>query len=98
MFGLGLQPGVMVRYREWDEAGDRRDNNNPPGGYPSAFDLEGVAALHFLIKKQIMLGIKFSYSFIKLRGALYTSRVNGEYNNILTFEAGYLLSTVKKKK
>ena len=97
MFGIGLQPAVMIRYKEWDEQGNDR-TSNPPAGTPNVFDLEGVAALHFLIKKQFMLGVKFSYSLIKIRGALYANRFNGEYNNILTFEAGYLLSTVKKKK
>ena len=96
MFGLGLQPAVMIRYKEWDEQGNIR-TDNPPGGTPSRFDLEGVAYLHFLVKKQITFGIKFSYSLIKVRGALNANRLNGEYNNILTFDIGYILNTVKKK-
>ena len=96
-FGLGVQPAVMVRYKEWDEQGNRRDNNNPPGGTPNLFDLEGIAALHFIIKNHYMLGIKFSYSITRIRPSLYATAFHGEYNNILTFEAGYLLDAVKKK-
>jgi len=96
MFGLGLQPGIMIRYKEWDEQGNDR-TRDPPGGAPRIFDLEGVAALHFVVVKKVTLGVKFSYSLTKIRGAVYANRLNGEYNNILTFDVGYILSTVKKK-
>jgi len=97
MFGIGLQPGVMVRYKEFDENGDNV-TSNPPFGTPRLFDLEGVAALHFIAWKKVTFGVKFSYSLTKIRGDLGINRFNGEYNNVLTFEVGYLLSTVKKKK
>jgi len=100
-FGMGLQPAVMVRYREWDQYGNRRDVNTPlypaPGGMPNLFDLEGIAALHFIVWKRVLLGIKFSYSLTRVRSSLYATPFNGEYNNLLTFEAGYLLDMVKKK-
>jgi Outer membrane protein beta-barrel domain len=96
MFGLGLQPGVMIRYKEWDENGNDR-TSNPPGGSPRIFDLQAVAALHFIIVKRVTLGVKFSYSTIKIRGSMAANRFNGEYNNVLTFDVGYILSTVKKK-
>jgi len=96
MFGLGLQPGLMVRYKQFTED-DQNVTANPPEGQPHVFDLEGVAALHFLIIKKITLGAKFSYSLMKLRGPSNTNRLNGQYNNVLTFDIGYILSTVKKK-
>ena len=95
MFGLGLQPGVMIRFKEFDQNGDN-ETYDPPEGQPHLFDLEAVAALHFIVIKQITFGVKFSYSLLKLRGPYNTNRLNGEYNNVLTFDIGYLLSTVKK--
>jgi hypothetical protein len=100
MFGVGLQPAVMVRYQEWDSYGANITNATPPppGGTPHVFDLDGVAALHFLVLKKIMLGAKFSYSLIPVRGSEPTNKLKGEYNNVLTFEVGYLLDTVKKRR
>jgi len=95
MFGIGLQPGVMVRFKEWDQNGDN-ETYDPPEGQPHLFDLEGVTSLHFIVVKRVTLGVKFSYSLLKLRGPYNTNRLNGEYNNVLTFDVGYLLSTVKR--
>lgn len=96
IFGLGLQPGIMVRYHQWDSNNDNV-TSNPPEGQPHVFDLEGVAALHVLVIKKVTFGLKFSYSILKLRGPSVTNRLNGQYNNVLTLDIGYILSTVKKK-
>lgn len=95
--GFGIQPGIMVRYKEWDQNGDDV-TYSPPAGQPRIFDLEVVGALHFIIKNNWMLGMKFSYSTLKIRGAYQNNRLNGQYNNILTLEAFYMMNTVKKNK
>ena len=99
MFSLGLAPGVMVRYKERTEAG-QDDTNNPPNGPPHKFDLSGFAMLNFVIQQHYMLGIKFAYSFISIRGPQYpgVSKVVGEYNNVLTFRFGYIFDKTSFKK
>ena len=99
MFSLGLAPSVMVRYKERTEAG-QDDTNNPPNGQPKKFDLSGFAMLNFIIQKHYMLGIKFDYSLISIRGPQYPgiSKVLGEYNNVLTFRFGYIFDKTSFKK
>jgi hypothetical protein len=94
IFGLGLQPGVMVRYKEWDQDGDDVTNI---AAQPNRFELEGIGALHFVIKEHFLLGIKFSYSITKARGNFMPSIRSGQYNNVLTFEFAYLMNPIKKK-
>ncbi|HWB62246.1 MAG TPA: outer membrane beta-barrel protein [Chitinophagales bacterium] len=99
MFSLGLAPAVMVRYRERNENGDD-DTNAPPDGQPRRFDLSAFGSLHFLIQQHYGIGLKFSYSLLKIRGPQYPglTRVAGEYNNVLSLNFMYILDTVKKKK
>ncbi len=101
MFSIGLTPAVLVRYREWDRvSGLEVDYNNPPFGQPRRFDLSGFAGFYFVIKQHFLLGGKFSYSFISMRGAEGGSRVNGQYHNVLTFRFMYILDkgSFRKKK
>jgi hypothetical protein len=99
MFSLGIQPGVMIRYKERNENGDD-DTNNPPNGQPKRFDLSAFGMLNFVIKNNYCLGVKFSYSVISIRGPQYPglTRLLGEYNNVLAFRFTYIMDTVKKKK
>ncbi|MDB5282360.1 MAG: hypothetical protein JWO06_1435 [Bacteroidota bacterium] len=100
MFSLGLSMAALVRYKERTEAG-QDDTNNPPNGQPKSFDFCAFGALNFIIHKNYMLGIKFSYSLISLRGVQYPglSRASGEFNNVLNFHFAYIIdkSTFKKK-
>jgi len=96
MFDLGLAPGVMVRYKEFNYDGINV-TNNPPYGQPKKFDLDIFTGIHFIIKKHYALGFKYSYSLIPIRDALIDTRVNGQYNNVLTFRFVYILGPIKKK-
>jgi hypothetical protein len=97
MFSLGLTPSLLVRYKERDPAGfDVTDH--PNFGQPRRFDLSGFAGFGFLIKQQFYIGGKFSYSFLKMRGAYSGTKTNGQYNNVLTFRFMYILNGIKKKK
>jgi hypothetical protein len=98
MFSVGPQIGAMVRYKEFNFVGQDVTANPQPYGQPHRIDLEAVAALHFLIKQRLGIGLKFSYSMLKLRGSQPGNGFGGEYNNVLTLQAMYILSTVKKKK
>jgi hypothetical protein len=96
MFDLGLAPGVMVRYKEINYDGINV-TNDPPYGQPRKFDLDIFTGIHFIIKKHYALGFKYSYSLIPIRDALIDTRVNGQYNNVLTFRFVYILGQLKKK-
>jgi len=96
MFSLGLTPSVLVRYKERDGVGNDV-TDNPPYGQPKRFDLSGFAGFGFVIKQQFYLGGKFSYSFIKMRGAYPGTKTNGQYNNVITFRFMYILGSIKKK-
>lgn len=97
MFSIGLCPSVLVRYKERDYNGNDV-SVNPPDGQPNKFDLGGFAGFHFVIKQNFLLGGKFSYSFTKIRASLLGTKVNGQYNNYLTFQFMYILDSIKKKK
>lgn len=99
MIDLGLSPGFMVRFSERDQAGDDV-TNDPPEGQPDIFDLAGYGGLNFIIHRNFMLGGQFSYSLFKVRGPREPgiSRLNGEYNNVISLQFTYILSQVKKKK
>jgi hypothetical protein len=96
ILGLGLQPGVMVRYKEWTEDGQEISSSYATP-QPNRFELEGIGALHFVVKEHYLLGFKFSYSITKARGNFMPSVRNGQYNNVLTFEFAYLMNPIKKK-
>lgn len=99
MFTLGVAPSVLVRFKERDSNGDDITDQNPylsGSNGPKRFDLPAFAALHFIIKKHFALGLKFSYSTFKSRGAYNLSRVNGQYHNVFTLRFMYILDAVKK--
>lgn len=99
ILSLGLSPGYMVRFRQRNEQGaDETNNPNKAFGDPRKFDLSGFGNLHFLIKKNYALGLGFSYSLLKIRGPSNLSRVNGQYNNVLTFRFMALLDKAMFKK
>ncbi len=97
MFTIGLCPSVLVRYKERDYSGNDV-TNSPPYGQPNRFDLSGFAGFYFVIKQQFLLGGKFSYSFSRMRASYPNAKLNGQYNNVLTFQFMYILNSVKKKK
>jgi hypothetical protein len=100
MFSIGPQISFLVGYKEYGLAGNDITNNPKPYfgyGQPAKVQLDGVAALHFIIKDHFGFGGKFTYSILKMRGAAIYNRYPGEYNNVLTFDVEYILSTVKKK-
>ena len=100
MFSAGLSMAALVHYREQNEAGVE-NTNAPPNGPPKNFDFCAFGALDFVIHKNYVLGIKFSYSLIPLRGPQYQglTRLFGEYNNVLNFHFAYIIdkNTFKKK-
>ncbi len=99
-FSAGVNVSFLVRYNERNEIGqDITDTVQPQ---PRKFDLDAFAALHFIIKQQFGIGLKFSYSMLPFRGVedeykKYT-KIAGEYNNVLTVRFVYILSAWKKKK
>lgn len=99
MISIGLTPAVLVRYKELDYTGNDV-SSRPPYGLPNKFDLSAFLGFHFVIKQHFMLGGKFSYSLIKLRPSYPGTKVNGQYNNVLTFRFMYILdkTSFKKKK
>lgn len=66
------------------------------------FDLGGVAAFQFLIKRVFGIGARFEYSLIGLKPALAGTKVKEVHNNSITFRLMYILDPVeiknKKKK
>jgi hypothetical protein len=97
MASVGFAPAVMVRYNERNLDGQDQ-TSNPPLGPPRKFDLNVFAGFGFIVKKNFFIGGKFSYSCLKIRGPMNLSRVNGQYNNVLSFKFMYILDSIKKKK
>lgn len=97
MVSAGLIPGFMVRYKELDYDGINV-TKDPPLGQPRQFALSGFGGLHVFIKKHYGIGFIYRYSLLKVRGANDGTRVNGQYNNLLTFRFVYMLGSARKAK
>ena len=98
MFGAGLQLGVLTRFSQRDSAGNNiTANPEPKGQAPRRFDLSGQVCATFFIKQRIGIGLRFSYSFLKLRDAVVGSKVLGEYNNVISIRFSYLLDPKNPK-
>ena len=98
MFSLGITPALLVRYKEWDSQTGFEVSNNPPFGQPRKFDLSVFGGFYFVLKQHYVLGAKFSYSVISMRGAEPNSRVSGQYHNMLTFRFMYIMDKASFKK
>jgi len=95
----GFAPGVMVRYKEFNESGINVTGHSPYG-QPHIFDLDAFAGIQYTLKKHYGFGFKYSYSTISIRAAGANREngwINGQYNNVLTFRFVYILGPVKKK-
>jgi Outer membrane protein beta-barrel domain len=99
MFSAGLNLSFLARYYERDYKGLNITDTIQP--QPKKFDLDAFAAVHFIIKQQFGIGLKFSYSMLPFRGIepfyASTTRIYGQYNNVLTVRFMYILSAWKKK-
>lgn len=99
MFSAGMNISMLVTYSERNELGQNITDTVQP--QPKKVDVEAFAALHFIIKKQFAIGLKYSYSMVPFRGVedryIYETKIHGEYNNVLTLRFMYILSAVKKK-
>ncbi len=101
MFGVGLQVSVLTRYQQTDTAGVNVTSHPPPNGEaPHRVDLLGQLCGTFFIKQRIGIGLRFAYSFLKIRDAVSTSNYKGQYNNTISLRVSYLLDpkNVKWKK
>jgi len=98
LLNFGLAPGVLVRFKQFDEAGDNV-TSAPPEGLPHRFDLSAFGSLYFIIHKNYAIGGKFSYSITRVRGPNLAgiTRLLGEYNNDLTLDFMYIMPAPKSK-
>lgn len=95
MFSFGFEPGVMVRYKEiYNDGTDI--TAHPFLGQPRRFDLPVFGGVHIIFKKRFALGAMISYSTIKIRAPYSGTKVNGQYNNYLSFRFMYILGKKRK--
>lgn len=102
MVSLGMAPAVLVRSEE--ELNGRKENArgepiylSPSGAAPRRIDLSAFGSVSFIIKKMIAITGRFSYSVLPIRDAYASSRVNNQYNNVITLRLMYILKTKKQK-
>jgi hypothetical protein len=99
MFSAGLNFGALTQFKERNERDTIITNTVQP--QPKKLDIDAFASIHFIIKKQFGIGLKFSYSMIPFRGVepeyATLTHIHGEYNNVLTLRFMYILSAWKKK-
>ncbi len=91
MFGAGVQISALARYQQTDSAGNNRTASPPEGQQPRKIDFLGQICGTFFIKRRIGIGMRFAYSFLKIRDAVTGSNFRGEYNNTLSIRVSYLL-------
>lgn len=91
MFGAGLQLCVLAHYQQTDTAGRNITANPTEGQQPHKIDLQGQICGTFFIHKRIGIGLRFSYSLLKIRDAVSDSHFKGEYNNNISLRISYLL-------
>lgn len=99
IFGVGLNFGSLLRYRETTTLGTDTTNSPAPFVAPRRFDLSFQTGFTFLIKEQFGLGVKFQYSILSMRPAYESpnTRIRGQYNNTITVRFSYLLDPKKMK-
>ncbi len=95
--GAGLTFGALMNYKEITTLGTDTTNSPPPFQQPRKFDLSVHAGVTFLIKQQIGIGVRFSYSVLALRDAYLGSKLKGQYNNVFSFRLSYILDPKKMK-
>lgn len=109
MASVGLSLNYLIRnrlvYEVFDPQGNVSDSLSAPGFNalnvaPRAFDLGGVAAFQFLIKRVFGIGLRFEYSLIGLKPSLnpVQTRIRQMHNNSVTVRFMYILNPVKKKR
>lgn len=93
IFGVGLNLGTMVRYKQTDARGEDITNNATRNVMPRKLDLAFQTSLAFMIKRQFGIGVKFQYTMLSLRPAvdLTNPKIKGQYNNMITVRFTYLL-------
>ena len=92
MFGAGLQVSVLARYQQTDSAGNNITSHPSPNGeQPHRVDLLGQLCGTFFIKQRLGIGLRFAYSLLGIRDAVYGSHYKREYNNTISLRISYLL-------
>ena len=92
MFGAGLELSALARYQQTDSAGNNISSHPSPNGEQlHKVDLLGQVCCTFFIKRRIGIGLRFAYSLLKIRDAVWDSNFKGEYNNTLSVRICYLL-------
>jgi hypothetical protein len=92
MFGAGLQLSALARFQQADSAGNNITSNPPPNGQqPRKIDLLGQISGSFFIKQRLGIGLRFAYSLLGIKNAVYGSHFAREYNNTLSLRISYLL-------
>jgi hypothetical protein len=78
---------------------DGRDTLTPAGQLPRKFDVSAqVGATFFLLKNQLGIGARFSYSLLKVRDAVAGSKAKGQFNNVISLRVVYILDPKRYKK
>lgn len=95
ILSLGLAPGVMTRFKQFNQEGI---NVTTGVQQPKKVDLDIFTEVHFVIKKHYALGLKYSYSLIRLRDGVSGDKIQGQYNNVLTLRFMYILGPIRKNK
>jgi hypothetical protein len=107
MASVGLSLNYLIRnklrYEAYDLAGNISDSLSNYGKAvlgiePKKFDLGGVVAFQFLIKKVFGIGARFEYSLIGLKPALNNTKIKQMHNNSITIRFMYILDPVSLKK
>jgi hypothetical protein len=97
MFGAGLSFGALMRSSQTNS--DGRDTLTPAGQLPRKFDVSAqVGATFFLLKNQLGIGARFSYSLLKVRDAVAGSKAKGQFNNVISLRVVYILDPKRYKK
>lgn len=108
MASLGLSLNYLIRnkldFQAYDGAGNPTNSLNTLqqalANSPNRFDLGGVLAFQFLIKKVFGIGARFEYSLIGLKPSLGEplTKVKQMRNNSITLRFMYILDPVSIKK
>lgn len=97
MATVGMTFGALMNYKEITMYGNDTTNSPAPFQQPRKFDLSFHCGFAFLIKESIGIGVRFNYSVLKLRDAVDSSKLKGQYNNTIAIRISYILDPKKLK-
>jgi Outer membrane protein beta-barrel domain len=86
-----------LQYQGYDRLGNPINTPVPDclAAQPNQIDVSGIAGIQLLIKERIAIGGRYSYSLTSMKPPCPGTTESGQYHNVITFRASYIVGGKK---